>query len=89
MAHGLEGVDALALGLPTCRLDPEPLPKSNDDASSKIFAFVDDLFFAAKIQETARKLNVKVEFVKSEADLQETHQEQWGREALADHFRHE
>src|SRR5436190_21466620 len=52
-------------------VDPEPLPKSNDDASSKIFAFVDDLFFAAKIQETVRKLNVKVEFVKTEADLQE------------------
>src|SRR5882672_1565327 len=51
--------------------DPEPLPKSNGDASSRIFAFVDDLFFAAKIQETARKLNVKVEFVKSESDLQE------------------
>jgi CheY-like chemotaxis protein len=52
-------------------VDPEPLPKSNDDASSRIFAFVDDLFFMAKIQETARKLNVKVEFVKSEADLRE------------------
>ena len=51
--------------------DPDPLPKTNEDASSKIFAFVDDLFFAAKIQETARKLNVKVEFVKSEAELQE------------------
>ena len=51
--------------------DPEPLPKSNDDASSKIFVFVDDLFFQAKIQETARKLNVKVEFVKSESELQE------------------
>ncbi|MBZ5721333.1 MAG: thioredoxin family protein [Acidobacteriia bacterium] len=34
-----------------------------------MFAFVDDLFFQAKIQETARKLNVKVEFVKSEKDL--------------------
>jgi len=31
--------------------------------------FVDDLFFAAKIQETARKLNVKVEFVKSDKEL--------------------
>jgi DNA-binding NarL/FixJ family response regulator len=30
---------------------------------------VDDLFFQAKIQETARKLNVKLEFVKSESDL--------------------
>src|SRR6266542_3876884 len=52
-------------------IEPDPLPKSSEDASSRIFAFVDDLFFLAKIQETARKLNVKVEFVKSEADLQE------------------
>jgi len=51
--------------------DPEPLPKSSEDASSKIFAFVDDLFFLAKIQETARKMNVKVEFVKSEDDLKQ------------------
>ena len=48
--------------------DPEPLP-NREDATSRIFAFVDDLFFLAKIQETARKLNVKVEFVKSEKDL--------------------
>jgi hypothetical protein len=33
--------------------DPDPLPKNND-ATSRIFAFVDDLFFQAKIQETAR-----------------------------------
>ena len=50
--------------------DPEPLPQ-REDAASRIFAFVDDLFFLAKIQETARKLNVKVEFVKTEGDLQE------------------
>ncbi|SRR5579872_6761420 len=48
--------------------EPEPLPH-RDDANSRIFAFVDDLFFQAKIQETARKLNVKVEFVKTEKDL--------------------
>ena len=48
--------------------EPEPLPM-REDATSKIFAFVDDLFFQAKIQETARKLNVKMEFVKSETDL--------------------
>ena len=52
-------------------VDPDPLPKTNEDAASRIFVFVDDLFFMAKIQETARKLNVKVEFVKTEADLQE------------------
>ncbi|MGA8866224.1 MAG: hypothetical protein WB510_04610 [Candidatus Sulfotelmatobacter sp.] len=50
-------------------VEPEPLPALRDDANSRIFAFVDDLFFAAKIQETARKLNVKVEFVKNDKDL--------------------
>src|SRR5262250_100702 len=50
--------------------EPEPLPV-REDANSRIFAFVDDLFFQAKIQETARKLNVKVEFVKAESDLTE------------------
>ena len=48
--------------------DPEPLP-TREDATSRIFAFVDDLFFMAKIQETARKINVKVEFVKTDKDL--------------------
>jgi CheY-like chemotaxis protein len=48
--------------------DPEPLP-AREDANSRIFAFVDDLFFLAKIQETARKMNVKVEFVKTDKDL--------------------
>jgi PleD family two-component response regulator len=48
--------------------EPEPLPV-REDANSRIFAFVDDLFFQAKIQETARKLNVKVEFCKAEKDL--------------------
>ncbi|PYX83536.1 MAG: response regulator [Acidobacteria bacterium] len=41
------------------------------EAAPRIFAFVDDLFFLAKIQETARKLNVKVEFMKNEKDLAE------------------
>jgi DNA-binding NarL/FixJ family response regulator len=50
--------------------EPEPLPM-REDAASRIFGFVDDLFFQAKIQETARKLNVKVEFVKTEQDLTE------------------
>jgi hypothetical protein len=48
--------------------EPEPLP-AREDANSRIFAFVEDLFFMAKIQETARKLNVKVEFVKNDKDL--------------------
>jgi len=49
-------------------VDPEPLPQT-ENGNSRIFAFVDDLFFQAKIQETARKLNVKVEFVKNDKDL--------------------
>jgi CheY-like chemotaxis protein len=52
--------------------EPEPLPASaSEDANSRIFAFIEDLFFMAKIQETARKLNVKVEFVKTDKDLVE------------------
>jgi CheY-like chemotaxis protein len=54
--------------------DPEPLP-AGGDANSRIFAFVDDLFFLAKIQETARKLNVKVEFVKNDKDLMDRMQQ--------------
>jgi len=48
--------------------EPEPLP-AGEVPSSRIFAFIEDLFFMAKIQETARKLNVKVEFVKNDKDL--------------------
>jgi len=59
-------------------VDPEPLPRK-EDATSRIFAFVDDLFFQAKIQETARKLNVKVEFVKNEKDMMD-HVKQNGEE---------
>jgi CheY-like chemotaxis protein len=42
-----------------------PIP---DDAPTKIFFFIEDLFFIAKIQETARKLGVKVAFVKNEKE---------------------
>ena len=42
-----------------------PIP---EDAQTKIFFFIDDLFFVAKIQETARKLGVKVEFVKNDKE---------------------
>ena len=59
---------------PFAPLDPEPLPV-REGSNSRIFAFVDDLFFAAKIQETARKLNVKVEFAKNDKDLAERMQQ--------------
>ena len=38
------------------------------DAPTRIFCFIDDLFFQAKIQETSKKLGIKVEFVKGAAD---------------------
>jgi len=43
---------------------PEPAVPVREDAPTRIFCFIEDLFFQAKIQETARKLGVKVEFVK-------------------------
>jgi hypothetical protein len=39
-----------------------------EDAPTKIYFFIEDLFFIAKIQETARKLGVKVAFVKNEKE---------------------
>lgn len=38
------------------------------DAPTRIVCFIDDLFFLAKIQETARKLGIKVEFAKAEKE---------------------
>ena len=38
------------------------------DAPTKIYFFIEDLFFTAKIQETARKLGVKVAFVKNDKE---------------------
>jgi CheY-like chemotaxis protein len=55
--------------------DLEPLPDRDENAATRIFAFVEDLFFLAKIQETARKINVKVEFVKTDKELLERMQE--------------
>jgi CheY-like chemotaxis protein len=57
--NGLQGSDNL-----------EPL-RQREDAPTRIFCLIDDLFFLAKIQEVARKLNVKVEFIKSEKEFDE------------------
>ena len=43
---------------------PQPPVPVREDAPTRIFCFIEDLFFLAKIQETARKLGVKVEFIK-------------------------
>lgn len=44
---------------------PVPIP---EDAQTHIYLFVEDLFITAKVQETARKLGVKVAFVKNEKE---------------------
>ncbi len=45
-----------------------PAAPVRQDAPTRIFCFIEDLFFQAKIQETARKLGVKVEFMKGDKD---------------------
>jgi len=42
-----------------------PIP---ENAPTKIFFFIDDLFLIAKIQETSRKLGVKIAFVKNDKE---------------------
>jgi CheY-like chemotaxis protein len=69
--NGNKGSRRPGFAAPYVQVDPEPLPAPQEDAASRIFAFVEDLFFLAKIQETGRKMNVKVEFVKTEKDLTE------------------
>lgn len=48
-------------------LPHQPAPV-REDAPTRIFCFIEDLFFLAKIQETARKLGVKVSFVKNDKE---------------------
>ncbi len=48
--------------------EPPPAP-IREDAPTRIFFFIEDLFFLAKIQETARKLGVKVGFLKADKDI--------------------
>lgn len=51
-------------------LPAEPVPSQiREDAPIRIYCFIEDLFFLAKIQETARKLGVKVGFVKADKDI--------------------
>jgi hypothetical protein len=47
---------------------PPPPAPIREDAPTRIFCFIEDLFFLAKIQEAARKLGVKVEFVKGDKE---------------------
>ncbi len=53
-------------------VEPAPMQAPvilREDAPTRIYCFIDDLFFLAKIQETARKLGVKVGFVKADKDI--------------------
>jgi len=45
-----------------------PPPPIREDAPTRIFLFIEDLFFFAKINETAKKLGVKVAFVKNDPE---------------------
>jgi hypothetical protein len=58
--HGANHYNDVNVGTPSVPV--------NANAPTRIFCFIDDLFFQAKIQETAKKLGVKVEFVKGEKD---------------------
>lgn len=53
---------------PEAVVEAPPAPM-REDAPTRIFCFIDDLFFLAKIQETARKLGIKVGFVKADKDI--------------------
>jgi len=46
----------------------EIAPVVPENAATHIYCFIDDLFFLAKIQETARKLGVKVVFLKNDKE---------------------
>jgi len=46
-----------------------PAAPIREDAPTRIFFFIEDLFFLAKIQETSRKLGVKVGFLKADKDI--------------------
>ena len=47
----------------------QPPAPIRENAPTRIYCFIEDLFFLAKIQETARKLGIKVGFVKAEKDI--------------------
>ena len=51
--------------------EPPPAPL-REDAPIRIYFFIEDLFFLAKIQETSKKLGIKVGFLKNEKNAMET-----------------
>ena len=59
-----------------------------EDAPTKILCFIDDLFFQAKINETSKKLGVKVEFLKGDKDsiarITDAAEDQWPKLVVFD-----
>lgn len=53
-------------GSPVESIQAATISSAPTNAPARIYCFIDDLFFMAKIQETARKLGVKVAFIKNE-----------------------
>jgi hypothetical protein len=51
-------------GEPLAMWEP-PAPPIREDAPTHIYFFIEDLFFVAKIQETAKKLGIKVGLIKN------------------------
>ncbi len=47
---------------------PAPVIPIREDAPTRIYFFIEDLFFLAKIQEVSRKLGVKVGFLKADKE---------------------
>ena len=51
-------------------MDPSEVPAAiRADAPTRILCFIEDLFVVAKLQETAKKLGVKVGFLKADKDI--------------------
>jgi hypothetical protein len=46
-----------------------PVVPMREDAPTRIYCFIEDLFLLAKIQEFSRKLGIKVAFVKADKDI--------------------
>ncbi len=66
--HGQNGHFQTAHFMENAPKDPVVVPV-REDAPIRIYCFIEDLFFLAKIQEAARKLGVKVGFVKADKDI--------------------
>ena len=61
---------------------------AREDAPTRILCFIDDLFFQAKINETSKKLGVKVEFLKGDkesiARITDAPEDQWPKLVVFD-----